>query len=142
MIHRKSEGHPLFATGAIQLLAERGDIVRTNGAWKLKQPLAQIELDAPVSVRSMIEKKVGLLSDEQRQTLLYASIEGEVFTSTVLAALLEADELELEERLDMLGKATSPDPARKARRICRMAPSPRSTASPTRCIRTFSTTSC
>ncbi len=112
VIHRKSEGHPLFATGAIQILAERGDIARDNardtaragGAWKLKQPLEQMELDVPVSVRSMIEKKVGLLSDAQRQALQYASIEGEVFTSTVLAALLEADELDLEERLDVLGK--------------------------------------
>jgi tetratricopeptide (TPR) repeat protein/predicted Ser/Thr protein kinase len=104
VIHSKSEGHPLFATGAIQILAERGDIVHANGAWKLKQPLEQMELDVPVSVRSMIEKKVGLLSDWQRQALQYASIEGEVFTSTVLAALLEADELDLEERLDVLGK--------------------------------------
>ena len=104
VIHSKSEGHPLFATGAIQILAERGDIVRTNGAWTLKQPLEEMELDVPVSVRSMIEKKVGLLSDGQRQVLQYASIEGEVFTSTVLAALLEADELELEERLDVLGR--------------------------------------
>ena len=63
-----------------------------------------MELDVPVSVRSMIEKKVGLLNDAQRQALQYASIEGEVFTSTVLAALLEADELDLEERLDVLGK--------------------------------------
>jgi predicted ATPase len=52
----------------------------------------------------MIEKKIGLLNDEQRQTLLYASIEGEEFTSTTLAGLLEADELALEERLDTLGK--------------------------------------
>jgi tetratricopeptide (TPR) repeat protein/predicted Ser/Thr protein kinase len=104
VIHGKSEGHPLFATGAIQILAERGIIVRTDGAWKLKQPLEQIELDVPVSVRSMIEKKVGLLSDAQRQALQYASIEGEVFTSTVLAVLLEADELDLEERLDVLGR--------------------------------------
>ncbi|HTB20432.1 MAG TPA: protein kinase [Bryobacteraceae bacterium] len=108
VIHGKSEGHPLFATGAIQILAERGDIardhVRPSGAWKLKQPLEQMELDVPVSVRSMIEKKVGLLSDGQRQALQYASIEGETFTSTVLAVLLEADELDLEERLDVLGK--------------------------------------
>jgi tRNA A-37 threonylcarbamoyl transferase component Bud32/tetratricopeptide (TPR) repeat protein len=104
MIHSKSEGHPLFATGVIQILAERGDIVRTNGAWNLRQPLEQMELDVPISVRSMIEKKVGLLSDAQRQALQYASIEGEVFTSTVLAVLLEADELDLEERLDVLGK--------------------------------------
>jgi predicted ATPase len=104
VIHNKSEGHPLFATGAIQILAERGDIVRTSGAWKLKQPLEQMELDVPVTVRSMIEKKVGLLNDGQRQALQYASVEGEVFTSTVLAVLLEADELDLEERLDVLGK--------------------------------------
>jgi tetratricopeptide (TPR) repeat protein len=104
VIHGKSEGHPLFATGAIQILAERGNIARTNGAWKLNQPLEQMELDVPVTVRSMIEKKVGLLTDAQRQALQYASIEGEVFTSTVLAALLEADELDLEERLDVLGK--------------------------------------
>jgi tetratricopeptide (TPR) repeat protein len=104
VIHRKSEGHPLFATGAIQILAERGDLVLTNGAWKLQQPLAQLELDVPVSVRSMIEKKVGLLSDAQRQALQYASIEGQSFTSTVLAALLDADELDLEERLDVLAK--------------------------------------
>ena len=99
LIYSKSEGHPLFATGAIQLLAERGEIVRGNGLWKLKQPLAQIELDTPVNVRSMIEKKVSLLNQDQRQALVYASIEGEEFTSTVLAALLEADDLELEERL-------------------------------------------
>ncbi len=108
VIHGKSEGHPLFATGAIQILAERGDIardvVRPGGAWKLKQPLEQMELDVPVSVRSMIEKKVSLLSDGQRQALQYASIEGEAFTSTILAVLLEADELDLEERLDVLGK--------------------------------------
>ena len=99
LIHSKSEGHPLFATGAIQILAERGDIVLDDGAWRLKQPLAQIELDAPVSMRSVIEKKVSLLSDAQRQTLVYASIEGEDFTSTMLAALLDVDELELEDRL-------------------------------------------
>src|SRR3984957_18395966 len=108
VIHSKSEGHPLFATGAIQILAERGDItsdaIHAGGAWKLKQPLERVELDVPVSVRSMIEKKVGLLSDAQRQALQYASIEGETFTSTVLAVLLEADELDLEERLDVLGK--------------------------------------
>ena len=104
VIHSKSEGHALFATGAIQLLAERGVIGRDNGGWKLKQPLTQIEVDAPVSVRSMIEKKIGLLSENQRQTLCYASIEGQEFTSTTLAGLLEADELELEERLDNLGR--------------------------------------
>jgi predicted ATPase len=104
VIHRRSEGHPLFMTGAIQLLAERGVIMRNNGAWRLRQPVAEIALELPGSIRSLIDKKLTLLDERQRQVLLYASIEGEEFTSSVLAALLEADELELEEQLHTIHK--------------------------------------
>ena len=100
----KARGIPCLPPAPSRFWPSGAILCATNGAWKLKQPLEQMELDVPVSVRSMIEKKVGLLSDAQRQALQYASIEGEVFTSTVLAALLEADELDLEERLDVLGK--------------------------------------
>jgi serine/threonine protein kinase len=99
LIHRRSEGHPLFVTGAMQLLIERGAMVRDNGAWRLTQPVAEIALEVPGSIRSLIDKKLTLLDERQRQALLYASIEGEEFTSSVLAALLDADELELEEQL-------------------------------------------
>ncbi len=99
VIHRKSEGHPLFAVGAIQLLVEREDIVRANGGWRLNHPLEEIALQVPSSMRSVIEKKVSLLDEHQRQVLLYASIEGEEFTSSVLAALLETSDLELEDQL-------------------------------------------
>jgi tetratricopeptide (TPR) repeat protein len=104
VIHHKSEGHPLFAVGAIQLLVERGDIARANGAWRLTQSLAGIALDVPDSMRSLIERKLSLLNEQQREALLYASIEGEEFTSTVLASLLETNELELEDRLQGIQK--------------------------------------
>lgn len=104
VIHQKSEGHALFATGAIQMLAERGILASIGGIWKLQQPLAEIDIAVPASVRSMIEKKVGLLNEEQAQTLGYASVEGEEFTSPVLAALLDIDEIDLEERLDRIAK--------------------------------------
>src|SRR5258708_279272 len=99
LIARKTEGHPLFATALAQFLAARGDIVNTDGRWALARPLSSLDLEAPESVRSMIRKKIEALAADDRRILQYARVEGEEFLSTVLAALLEKDELELEARL-------------------------------------------
>jgi len=61
LVHEKTEGHPLFATNLLQYLGERGDIANTNGRWSLVRPLAEMELEAPESVRSMIGKKIDAL---------------------------------------------------------------------------------
>jgi tRNA A-37 threonylcarbamoyl transferase component Bud32/tetratricopeptide (TPR) repeat protein len=104
LIERKTEGHPLFATSLVQFLAERGDITRTNAHWTLGRELSEMDLEVPESVRGMIRKKIEMLEDEDRRALQYASIEGEEFTSTVVAKLLGVDDLDLEERLDRLDR--------------------------------------
>jgi DNA-binding winged helix-turn-helix (wHTH) protein/tetratricopeptide (TPR) repeat protein len=105
LIARKTEGHPLFATSLAQFLAERDDIIRSaDDRWTLARPLSEMDLETPENVRSMICKKVESLTEEDRRVLQYASIEGEEFTSTVLAGLLELDELTVEDRLDRLDK--------------------------------------
>ena len=104
LIERKTEGHPLFAASLVQFLAERGDIAKTNAHWTLGRELSEMDLEAPESVRGMIRKKIEALEEEDRRALQYASIEGEEFTSTVLAKLLGVDDLALEERLDRLDR--------------------------------------
>jgi len=104
LVQRKTEGHPLFVTGLLQFLNERGDIRRVNSHWSLTRPLSGMDLEAPESVRSMILKKMEALSDDDRRALQFASIEGEEFTSTVLAHTLGVDEVALEERLDRLDR--------------------------------------
>ena len=47
-------------------------------------------------------QKTQVLDDGDRRALQYASIQGEEFLSTVLAASREVDDLTLEERLDRL----------------------------------------
>ena len=106
LIQRKTEGHPLFATSLVQFLRERGDIAKTNKHWTLTRPLSDMDLEIPENVRSMIRKKIEALEEEDHRTLQYASIEGEEFTSIVLATLLGMDELDLEERLARLDKNT------------------------------------
>jgi tetratricopeptide (TPR) repeat protein/tRNA A-37 threonylcarbamoyl transferase component Bud32 len=104
LIQGKTEGHPLFATSLAQFLAECGDIARVNEHWTLTRPVAEMNVEAPESVRSMIRKKIEALDEEDRRALQYASIEGEEFLSTVLAQLLGVEELEVEERLARLDK--------------------------------------
>jgi predicted ATPase len=104
LIYRKTEGHPLFLTGAMQFLTERGEIVNRDGTWILTKPVSEMDLEVPASIRNMIRRQLEVLGEEDRRALQYASVEGEEFTSTVLAALLESDELELEERLAKIEK--------------------------------------
>jgi tetratricopeptide (TPR) repeat protein len=52
----------------------------------------------------MIRKKGEALDEASRLALQYASVEGEEFLSTVLANLLECDELKLEEQLAVLSR--------------------------------------
>ena len=142
LIHRKSEGHPLFATGAIQILAERGDILRDNGAWRLKPtPVADRTGRAGDDAqRNRKEGKSAQLTVNVPGALVYASIEGEEFTSTVLAALLDADDLELEERLHTIEAMHRLDPHARRRGSPRRVRSPLATGLLTRCISTTFTT--
>ena len=104
IIYGKTAGHPLFATSLAQFLAESGALATVAGQWKLTLPLATIGLDIPENVRSMIHKQIEMLSHEEGRILQHASVEGEEFTSTVLARLLECDELWVEERLATIEK--------------------------------------
>ena len=97
LLLRKTEGHPLFATGLVELLVERGEITDHGGRWRLTRPLAEINLEAPESVRSMIARKIEALAARGPQGIQYATIEGEEFTSAVLAGLLGANDIALEE---------------------------------------------
>ncbi len=58
LLLRKTEGHPLFATSLVQFLVEQGDIANEADRWRLTRPLAEINLEAPESVRSMIARKI------------------------------------------------------------------------------------
>ncbi len=104
LLLRKTEGHPLFATSLVQFLVEQGDIANEGERWRLTRPLAEINLEAPESVRSMIARKIDALTEEDRKALQYATIEGEEFTSTMVAGLLGTDDVALEERLARLDR--------------------------------------
>jgi hypothetical protein len=125
MIHSRTEGHSLFVTTLAQLLAERGDIELLEGRWTLSRPLAELTLEVPPSVMSMIRKQLEGLSEDDRHVLECASIQGEEFLSVPVAEALSQDELAVEERLE---------------RLARTHGIVKSVSEATRCTRTFCTT--
>ncbi len=62
VVHRRTDGHPLFAMSLIQFLVERGDIARSGDRWTLARPASELRLDTPEGVRSLIRKKIEALS--------------------------------------------------------------------------------
>jgi DNA-binding winged helix-turn-helix (wHTH) protein/tetratricopeptide (TPR) repeat protein len=104
LIWTKTEGQPLFTVGLLEFLSNRGDIVNTNTRWRLTRPLDEMDLEIPESVRAMIRRKSEALESGSQLALQYASVQGEEFLSTVLARLLDTDDLSVEEQLATLAR--------------------------------------
>jgi serine/threonine protein kinase/tetratricopeptide (TPR) repeat protein len=96
----RTEGNPLFMVDLVRDLRDRKIIVQDQGRWTLSQPVEDIGGDLPASVRSMIQRKIDSLSEQDRRLLQAASVEGAEFHSVVLAAAISSDAAEVEERLE------------------------------------------
>ena len=102
LIHAKTEGNPLFMADLVRYLRDRKVIAEEQGRWTLAQSVPEIERDLPESVRSLIERKIAQLSENDRRLLVAASVQGYEFDSAVVAKALAADPGEVEERLEAL----------------------------------------
>ena len=99
---QRTEGNPLFMVDLVRDLRDRKLIVLEQGRWILAQPIDEIGSDVPASVRSMIQRKIESLSEQDRKLLQAASVEGAQFHSSVLADVVSADPADVEERLERI----------------------------------------
>ena len=61
LIHRRTEGHPLFVSKLAGFLAERGEIIEQEREWVLARPVAEMDIEIPESVRGMVRRKLEAL---------------------------------------------------------------------------------
>lgn len=101
-LYHQTGGVPLYVAETMAYLCDAGIVSQEAGRWGLTEDVDEIEL--PTSVEAVIEKRLERLDEERRRALQYASVEGNAFTSTVLAMLLQIDELDLEEQLETAEK--------------------------------------
>jgi predicted ATPase len=104
LIHQRTEGSPLFMVDLMRYLRDRGVIAQHGGQWTLAQSIPHIERELPESIRSMIERKIDRLTDDDRRLLVAASAQGQEFDSAVVSKALNLDPGQVEERLAVLDR--------------------------------------
>ncbi len=102
LVHGKTEGNPLFMVDVLAYLRDRQVIRRQEDGWVLAEDVPAIERQLPESIRSMIERKVQQLTDEERWLLRVASVQGYRFDAAVAAEAAGLDIADVEDRLQVL----------------------------------------
>jgi DNA-binding SARP family transcriptional activator len=99
-LYRRTGGHPLFTIELLRAMQEREELVRDadgDGAW-IEGPALNWEI-LPARVEAVIEQRVRRLDPVLKEIVSVASVEGEVFTAQVLAAVQDMAEAALLRRL-------------------------------------------
>jgi DNA-binding winged helix-turn-helix (wHTH) protein/predicted ATPase len=104
LIHQRTGGNPLFLVNLVDYLLDERIIVEHQGRWQLQVELAEIELGVPESVRHLIEKQVERLGAEDQRVLEAASVVGMECSAVAIAAALDGDLAQVEERCEELAK--------------------------------------
>ncbi len=100
----RCEGHPLFLRSLLELLAERGQIRQAEGRWRLAGDVAGLDLEPSKDLKDLVRAHLDTLSEEDRRALSLASVAGKSFLGPVVAALDEAADLAMEQRLLRLSR--------------------------------------
>jgi hypothetical protein len=103
-VHRRTDGNPLFMVRLVDELLTLGVLADHDGRWQLVAPLDEVARAVPESLRQLIDKQIGRLEPEVQRLLEVASMLGNEFTARSVAAGLDDDPLEVEERCDALAR--------------------------------------
>jgi predicted Ser/Thr protein kinase/tetratricopeptide (TPR) repeat protein len=87
---KQTKGHPLFTVELLREMQDRALLVKDDaGRWVEGPSLSWDTL--PARVDAVIEERISRLSDNLREILTFASVEGEEFTAEVVAQLQELE---------------------------------------------------
>jgi len=84
IIHRRTDGNPLFMVNLIEHLLSRGVLVQTDRQWVLKNE--DLAGTVPEDLRQLIEQQIMRISPDERKILEVASVAGAEFSAAAVAA--------------------------------------------------------
>lgn len=102
VIEVRSNGNPLFLSEIVLDLVQRGAVHQRRGRWCIDGPVDQVRNALPVSIQSVIERKLDQLDAEERLLMMAASLQGMEFDSRLAAMAAECRISDAEQRLARL----------------------------------------
>jgi len=93
MLHDRTDGNPLFLVNVVDYLIEAGLPAASSAE---SQTFGDVRLDAPRSVRQMVERNLERLKPDEQTVLEGASAVGSEFSAASVAAALERPQTEVE----------------------------------------------
>jgi DNA-binding winged helix-turn-helix (wHTH) protein/tetratricopeptide (TPR) repeat protein len=86
MLHRRTDGNPLFLVNTVDLLLAQGQLHEANGQWVLSAPVRDLALEAPATLAQLVEKQIERLTPDEQAMLEIASVAGAEFSAAIAAA--------------------------------------------------------
>jgi len=102
LIHRHSDGNPLFMTAMLDHLVRRGVLTAIEGRWMMSMAIEQVDPGVPETLRQMLEIQLQHASDAEQQLLKCASVAGQTFTTWSVGTMLAAESATYEEICEAL----------------------------------------
>jgi DNA-binding winged helix-turn-helix (wHTH) protein/predicted ATPase len=103
IIHRSTEGNPLFVVNVVDYWLGQRVLVETEGRWHLAATVADLGA-VPDNLRLMIDKQLGRLAPEDARLLEVASVAGGEFSTAVVASALEERAEQVEDACERLAR--------------------------------------
>jgi DNA-binding winged helix-turn-helix (wHTH) protein/tetratricopeptide (TPR) repeat protein len=97
LIHRRTEGNPLFMVNLLSYLVAQGLLARIGERWNMTVSLEAIQLGVPENIQQMIEQQMERLNAGEQGVIEAASVAGTTFSSAQAAAALEQDPIAVED---------------------------------------------
>jgi tetratricopeptide (TPR) repeat protein len=95
ILHRRTEGNPLFLTKVVEHWLPLG---------LLEKPPEQLSLDVPETLRELVDRQLAVLNPGEQATLEAASVVGREFTAAAVSGAVEQTEEEVEGACDALAR--------------------------------------
>jgi class 3 adenylate cyclase/tetratricopeptide (TPR) repeat protein len=99
-VHERTGGNPFFTEEVVQGLIESGKLEGTRGAYRLVEPVENLEI--PASVQSLLASRIDRLADREKHVLQAAAVLGKTFTEPLLESIADVPHEELRAALDAL----------------------------------------
>jgi predicted ATPase len=84
LLHRWTEGNPLFMVTLVDAFVQQSVLSEVGGQWVLHRQLAHVEVVVPASLHHLIEQHIGQLSSVEREVLEAPSVAGVAFAAATL----------------------------------------------------------